>query len=865
MNGSQSEQRINTRPYRLSVILVLLFSLLLIVAMAAFSLHVVEKESKRLVSSMRAQAVVLADNLSATGGDYLLTRDYTSIEQLLIRSAKFAGVESIQMLDVLGIPLGDVYNDADNNQVTRYSSKQLQLPPSQEQTITIENDRMYIWQPVVLGDLIGWVKITYSLDEIARIRRHHWQDSLISGCIILVVVTIIMIVLLRRPLSTIERYTEFADRLDENQGETIEVSHTSLELHKLGDSLNRASHRLQEQSEEIRSAMSNLERLAAFPEHNPNIMMSMTDNGELDYLNPRGHQLLDELGLDETEISALLPEDIDAIRDKCCRDNISIRGIESNYQGHYYLWAFAPLKSQGLIHCYCTEITQRRNAEEQARAAEVEKRAAEASNKAKSAFLANMSHEIRTPLTAIIGFSESLLDSDQSMSERVDSINTIIRSGRHLLHVINEILDLSKIEADKLVTESLITPLNNIVNDVRSLVVQQALQKELEFSIKSDFPLPETIQTDVVRLKQILINLCSNAIKFTDSGSVTMKISCDRQKQTISFEVCDTGIGISEEELGRLFEAFSQADSSTTRQYGGTGLGLHLSRMLAKKLGGEITVESTKGEGSCFTATIDTGDLSAVNWVHSLGSESTQVVVHKSGDRDYTGQVLLVEDNVDNQRLISMRIKSLGAQVELAENGQVAVEKCTDKNYDLVLMDMQMPVMDGLEATATLRQQGYNGPIIALTANVLSEDVEKCLQAGCDNYLAKPIDVEKFTSVVSRYLVPVIESDEEISPIKSDLLETEPYLTDLVHAYVNKLPMVLGDLRVAFNEKDWLSLKKQAHNLKATGGSHGYMGLSKIAAIMEFDLAKQDYVAVQQRLDTLDKMRQCIEAGVENS
>lgn len=848
-------------PRHLSVMLVLLLSVLLVGAMIVFTLHAVEKESERLVSFMKEQAVVLADNLSATAGDYLLTRDYTSIESLLLRSSRFAGVDSIQMTDADGISLGDVARVEGGKPGVHYGGLPLNLPQTKQRTIILDDKSMVVWQPVILGDLIGWVKITYSLREIARIRKDYWTESAINGAVIVIITTILLILLLRRPLSAIEKYTEFADCLDESHGEQVRVSHFSFEMQHLGMALNRASMRLHDQSEAINNAMRDLERIAAFPKYNPNIILSMNKKGKIDYLNPRGQYLLDELNLAREDIAMLLPSNLDELRESCFQENRIIRSIESSYEGHTYLWTLAPLQDQGILHCYCIEITQRKKAQEEAHTAQVEKLAAEESNKAKSNFLANMSHEIRTPLTAIIGFSEALLDSDQSMTERVEGINTIISSSRHLLHIINEILDLSKIEADKLEVEKIPVSLPGILNDVKSLVALQAAKKALVFDVKCNFPLPESIITDPIRLKQVLINLCSNAIKFTEQGHVSLTVDCDKANQQMSFSVRDTGIGITGEQLGKLFNAFTQADSSITRQYGGTGLGLHLSRQLAEKLGGAIIAESTPGQGSCFTATINCGDLSAANWINELPEVDNKVLSSKIENQCFMGKILLAEDNEDNQRLISIFIRRLGADVDIVEHGQQAVDAAMNRTYDLILMDMQMPVMGGLEATAELRSCGYQVPIIALTANAMREDMDKCKAAGCNDFLTKPIEIEQFNNVVSSYLTLATQCDADIDPIISSLLKEEPYLADLVERYIEKFPTLIRKFREAYAKQDWENLREQVHNLKSTGGGHGFMEISKVASTMEFELVKNNYDALPNYFDELDKLSHRIDSG----
>ena len=488
---------------------------------------------------------------------------------------------------------------------------------------------------------------------------------------------------------------------------------------------------------------------------------------------------------------------------------------------------------------------------------------AEHANEAKSAFLANMSHEIRTPLTAIIGFSESLLDSKQSMVERVESINTVIRAGHHLLNIINDILDLSKVEAEKLHMGRTRVPLMPLLHDVESLATLHTEESGISLDIDCDYPLPAEIESDPVRLKQILLNLVNNAIKFTERGGVTVRVSHLAQVQQLQFEVIDTGIGLNAEGQARLFQPFAQADSSTTRKYGGTGLGLYLSKLLAEKLGGDIRVTSTLGEGSCFTCTIDTGSLEAVDWISEAQAAGQQPVPRSSAALPkLAGSVLLVEDNVDNQNLISLYLRNLGATVSIAGNGAEGVEKATNETFDLVLMDMQMPIMDGLEATRTLRGKEYKGPVVALTAGAMRSDVDRCLAAGCDAFLSKPVVSTEFNQVVSRYLRAAEDSVPQTEPIMSSLLGDAPEFDELVANFIEQLPTLLEPVDQAWKDEDWPTLKAKAHDLKGVAGGYGFPQLTEVAGQIEFELAKQTFDGIEPLIDIMWALYQRIQQGM---
>jgi PAS domain S-box-containing protein len=392
---------------------------------------------------------------------------------------------------------------------------------------------------------------------------------------------------------------------------------------------------------------------------------------------------------------------------------------------------------------------------------------AQAATEAKSEFLANMSHEIRTPMTAILGFAEVLRsegDISKAPKERIEAIDTLLRNGNYLLRLINGVLDLSKIEAGRVEIERVPTSPKQIVDDVFSLLGMQARSKGLCLRIDYRSAIPELIETDPTRLRQILINLVGNALKFTERGEVCVEVNLLRRSATdaqIAFTVADTGIGISADQQERIFEPFAQADQQESRRETGTGLGLAISRQLARALGGDLTLESEPGAGSRFCLRIETGPLGSVPLVHPSGERSARgeepdlSADHGTAIR-LSARVLLAEDGLDNQRLVSFMLERAGAEVTAVENGKLAVDEVLSavergSPYDVVLMDMQMPVMDGYQATARLREEGYRGPIVALTAQAMTADRQRCLAAGCDDYATKPIERASLLSLVAKH------------------------------------------------------------------------------------------------------------------
>lgn len=460
----------------------------------------------------------------------------------------------------------------------------------------------------------------------------------------------------------------------------------------------------------------------------------------------------------------------------------------------------------------------------------------QAATKAKSAFLANMSHEIRTPLTAIIGFGETIMDADTTPSEQFDATQSIIRNGIHLQGVINDILDLSKIEAEKLEIETIEVPLFELLADIDSLIEIQAQEKGINAGINYRFPIPEKINTDPVRLKQILINLCNNAIKFTPKGSVRLEVGYDNLKQLMQFDIVDTGIGLTEEQQENIFDPFTQADSSTTRQYGGTGLGLPLSRQLAEMLGGGISVSSKPGIGSRFTVVIKAGAMAQDELIHELpGIRKIVTPQQQTESVKLDGHILLAEDTPDNQKLISIYIRHAGARVTVADNGKKAIDAAMQNHFDLILMDMQMPVMDGIEAIKYLRGHNYTGPIIALTANAMKEDRDRCLNAGCDDFLTKPIDRKKFYEVLGQYL----QKNAHCVDVKKIILpeiDDEVDLFDIIESFITQLPGTQHSINHAFESRDWTTISQLLHDLKSTGGGLGYPVITEICHDIELKI-----------------------------
>jgi signal transduction histidine kinase/CheY-like chemotaxis protein/HPt (histidine-containing phosphotransfer) domain-containing protein len=478
---------------------------------------------------------------------------------------------------------------------------------------------------------------------------------------------------------------------------------------------------------------------------------------------------------------------------------------------------------------------------------------AQVANRAKSDFLANMSHEIRTPMTAIIGYADILLAHNHSDDDR-ESVEVIRQQCQHLLSILNDILDLSKIEADKLEIQKSEVSLCGIVSEVASLMRARAFEKYLQLEVIYEGAVPQRILTDPVRLRQILINLVGNAIKFTEKGSVQIVVGqpCDddASRTSINIGVVDSGVGITPEQLSRLFKPFVQADTSSTRRFGGTGLGLSISKRLAQMLGGDVTVQSQPGVGSRFTVSVSIGDIQESEQLchpdEAAIEGSSESLAAGTGPVAETGtpykpllgrHLLLAEDGKHNQQVLRFYLESAGAKVEVVNNGRLAVDRLMqpDDPVELLLLDMQMPVLDGYGTATELRTRKWDRPIIALTAHAMSGDRDKCITAGCTGYLTKPVDRAELVAAIQSHLAetppPKTQSDQ---PLRSSInTSVDPGMGELINALIADLPSMVSRIEELVDDHNFDELKLAVHQLKGLGGMYGFEPLSELAGTAE--------------------------------
>jgi two-component system sensor histidine kinase/response regulator len=775
-------------PRRLGRRLMLFTAVCLVASIMGYGAYSAKQQTDLARKTITAQMAALAHNLATIDAHLIHENDPASIEAITIQTATVPGIFSVLVTDVVGTPVSEVINK-NGRWSPRYSFQKVAVPAIAEPSTQVElpdtkaAGRDFLagsagiisaWHPLVAASPMGWVRVSYRLDSFDKTAKEIWAQALMVIILSITVALLLLARLLRPSMQALQDATRFAGSLDHTLGAQMEVSTDTTEMQALGNALNLVSTRLYTQNHNLTNQMFAL---------NQHAIVSMTDlNGTIIYANDRfcqisGYSQAELLGQNHRIVKSGFhpPEVFDELWHTITQGRVWHGEVKNRKRNGDFYWVFAtivPLTDvNGLPQQYIgirTDITAIKALEQSLNEA---KSTAEAANRAKSEFLANMSHEIRTPMNGVIGMTDLALDTVLTSTQR-NYLNTVKNSAQSLLRILNDILDFSKIEAGRLDIEKIEFNLPQVITDTLKSIEARAVAKGLFMHCELAPDVPAQVIGDPLRIRQVLTNLCDNAIKFTQQGGLTVRVHAlvsDVDGYEAQISVCDTGIGIPASKQQAIFAAFSQADSSTTRQFGGTGLGLSICARLVELMGGRIWLESIEQKGSTFHFTVRVGRPVAAP-VASEPVLSTLPMTSNTTSQVATGiattppasvqrplLVLLVEDHPVNQMLATTLLKKWGHTVVLAQNGQEAVDLFPNSPWDVVLMDMQMPVMGGLEATERIRAMELpqqRVPIIAVTANAMESDREACLKAGMDDHLPKPINSKNLQAMLERHTAP---------------------------------------------------------------------------------------------------------------
>jgi len=757
-------------PRQFTLQLSLFMAAMLVVSISAHTLYTTIEQADNEQNALMQRSANLLTNLAITCASPLLTRDYGAVEKLLLLSANSQELRALKVFNRNGQMISQVIHAADKPPEAVFDILNV-VPPTgpvtqffwldaQGKALDSGNplwtaERLVIWRSLDEFGYPGSLQVEVSTEYLKANISSIIKDGLLAAILASTFSVTLLLIYLRRPIAAIRDSSKFASELTSQLGEKMPEYAGPEEIESLVEALNETSFWLYTKEMSVTAAKQRLEAVFsnisdALLTVNTDDMIESANNAACELFGWQEHELV---GLSAAE---LLPEWASMTgADHHAKQLIETRATASDgrsFTADTTISRFS-LHGQPYRILVVRDITQRKQAEEAMRLA---RDAAETANRMKSEFLANMSHEIRTPMNGIIGMTELTLETELNAEQR-EYLDMALTSAQHLLTVINDILDFSKIEAGKLSINNEPFPLADFLQTtVRSLELR-AREKSLALTLAISPDVPASICADPGRLRQVLINLIGNAIKFTHSGSVNISVDCAGCTLPNCLHICvaDTGIGIAQEKLASIFDAFTQADGSITRNFGGTGLGLTISHKLIKLMGGRMWVESKLGQGSRFHLQISyqpdeaSNTLTAAAPEHASKPAPSQILAQRP---DQSLEILLAEDNLVNRKLALALLDRLGHRVTLAADGAEAIAAFAPGRFDLILMDMMMPGIDGLSAIARIReiearetdQPGRHvTPIIALTAHAMQGDRERFLAQGADGYVGKPIRFEE--------------------------------------------------------------------------------------------------------------------------
>lgn len=834
-----------------------------LLSVLALGTYVAYEQSELATKAAHRESYLITIGLATALASDLIVKNYGDIEQTLLQFTTYLNLDSFLVANELGKIIVEARRDIKSGNWVVFHGGSIEAPANDQVLPVIQGNHIVTWAPIMAGGLIGWVRSDMPLDQITA-TQHQILSETISVAFLAVVLSMFVVVLvLRRPIVQLRRATDFARKLHEKHGQTLVNVSSASELKNLFSALNSASEKLHHQDQELMM----LNALIEYTE-DPIYIIDVADDFRMTFANDAACR---HYGITLEKLLALHQSDWDVGIDSEQQD---IFWTKLKHSGHITYKSMhrvlggeiVPVEisanyiqygGRELIAGFFRDIRER---------VKVEKELTESRDlaqhvaKAKSQFLATMSHEIRTPMNAIIGFSELALNKDFP-AQALDYLKKINTASNGLMGILNDILDFSKLEAGHLTIAHKNFYLDDLLETLYSLFDDLSKEKGLILNMELASDVPLGLIGDAPRLQQVLINLLGNAIKFTTYGTVTLKVTLqqiDQSQVRLLFCVLDTGIGISAEDHEKLFQPFWQVDGSITRRFGGTGLGLAISHNLVQLMGSEIVVESTHGVGSSFSFGLVLGVLSLTRpYQFDYLSKTLSATLSTYAQLLADTRILVVEDNLVNQQVVSEFLTLAGIGVKIANNGQEALALLEQGEFDAVLMDMHMPVMDGFEATKQLRNLPCFAtlPVLALSAGVTPEEQEQCLASGINDFIAKPINPVTLLATLVRWLKP---EDAKIKGLKA-VIATSP-VEELVDFDQKNLLVMLGNnkalaTQLLFNFKasmegksdeiavmikmgELASAKALLHGLKGAAGTVGAVRLYAAADTLEAELGE---------------------------